>query len=105
MLAGFKKNRAFTATDFDQRTVNGEKKRRLYQCVGHDLDRFQNIFSPSTIYHAKVFSKDLPEAGSVTTSVRKTQDLEWEGENNIKRNKHKIWLMHFLRTSQKCDMV
>jgi hypothetical protein len=45
-----------------------------------------NIFSPSTIYHAKVFSKGLPEAGSVTTSVRKTRDLEWEAENDVERN-------------------
>ena len=36
-----------------------------------------NIYSPSTICHAKVFSKCPPEAGSATTSVRKTQDLEW----------------------------
>ena len=48
----------------------------------HKLD----IFPPSTIYHAKVFSKGLPEAGSVMTSVRKMQDLEWEVENDVERN-------------------
>ena len=48
-----------------------------------------NIYSPSTICHAKVFSKCPPEAGSATTSVRKTWwDLEWEAENNVERNKH-----------------
>jgi hypothetical protein len=36
-----------------------------------------NIFSPSIICHAEVFSKDLPEGGSVTMSVTKTWDLEW----------------------------
>jgi hypothetical protein len=45
-----------------------------------------NIFPPSTICHAKVFSKGLPEAGSATTSVRKTRDLEWEAENDVEKN-------------------
>ena len=45
-----------------------------------------NIFPPSTIYHAKVFSKGLPEAGSATTSVRKTRDLEWGAGNDVERN-------------------
>ena len=43
-------------------------------------------FSPSTIYYAKVFLKGLPEAGSAKMSVRKTQNLEWEAENDIERN-------------------
>jgi hypothetical protein len=38
-----------------------------------------NIYSPSTICHAKVFSKCPPEAGSATTSVRITRDLGASG--------------------------
>jgi hypothetical protein len=45
-----------------------------------------NIFSPSIICHAEVFSKDLLEGGSVTMSVTKTWDLEWGAENNVERN-------------------
>jgi hypothetical protein len=38
------------------------------------------------VCHAKVFSKGLLEASSVTTSVRKTWDLGWEAEYDIERN-------------------